>query len=65
MFSLKSFSPPLRRLRPNDCLSLGTTDVNGFLAFIIPRMLIKSPHSFIKTPVTAAAPEHGAGSSVA
>lgn len=65
IFSLKPFSPPLRRLRPNDCLSLGTTDVNRFLAFIITRMLIKSPHLFIKTTVTAMAPEHGAGDSVA
>lgn len=46
IFSLKPFSSPFRRLRQNDCFSLGTTDVNRFLAFIIPRMLVKSPHSF-------------------
>lgn len=64
IFSLKPFSPPLRGLRPNDCLSLGTTDTNGFLAFIVTRMLIKSPHLFIETTVTAMAPEHSTGNSM-
>lgn len=64
IFSLKPSSPPLRRLKPNDCLSLGTTDINKFLAFIVTRILIKSPHSFIKITVTAMVPEHSTGNSM-